>query len=334
MEVFKDNSIGDLELATIVENINSLKKEFENFAPLQGEQEPEKYESERKYLDGLLGRLKTFFEGQYKTLKENQPEAYCTLRSLECCIWIAKYNSIVNSRGREQELEKEEIRNKLNTWFIKTVGRYCANEKLVLDLSGVDLRGFPLSGVNFGRANLARANLQGADLSSIKLDEADLSEVSLDGAILDRADIYETNFEGAKMINCSLRNAEIMKSNLTRVDLTGATLQETNFFRSNFSGADLSGIKALPADETPIEEPKANQPSSSLDNIRQTARKLALFSAGIEIQPVGVYEDYFVGLTRFLHVNLTGAIQSGNPVTKEWLESLGNLTCFEATFTD
>jgi hypothetical protein len=113
------------------------------------------------------------------------------------------------------------------------------NDRLPIDLSGVNLAranaaSANLAAARFLRADLFRTNLASADLSDANLADADLTSATLTDANLTRANLYHANLDGAELSGASLAGAILTGANLSRAnladtDLRNADLEDTIF---------------------------------------------------------------------------------------------------------
>jgi len=166
------------------------------------------------------------------------------------------------------------------------------NDRIPIDLSGVNLsnRDIPLidfSGVCLRRAILREANLSCAILKGADLRKADLYESHLSAADLSKADIRESNlgstdlactfFCEADLRNASLNAAHIYRTNfrdanLAQADLMGARLVETNIENTNFDDCKIYGISVWNLKGKPQSQSNLiitpHEPNITVDNLK------------------------------------------------------------------
>lgn len=93
-----------------------------------------------------------------------------------------------------------------------------------VNLTGANLKGVKSSGASFINANLSEANLGGADLSK---------------AVLTGANLSRANLEDAKLVYANLTRANLEDTNLTHADLTNSQLNYAILVGTNFEDAKL-----------------------------------------------------------------------------------------------
>ena len=96
------------------------------------------------------------------------------------------------------------------------------------------------------KAQMSNTNLNGADLREANLDGANLREANLDGANLSQANLDGANLSQANLDGANLREADLRGANLFGADLRGADLSDANlsqayFEFANFNKANLDG---------------------------------------------------------------------------------------------
>ncbi|MFP6734632.1 MAG: pentapeptide repeat-containing protein [Rhodospirillales bacterium] len=107
-----------------------------------------------------------------------------------------------------------------------------------LVLVDCNLRLADFRGSELYNANFNFARMQGADLRSANLEGANLSKARMQGANLSRAIL-----QGADLTLARLQGADLRRAKLQGADLSFAKLQGANLWSANLRGADLSSAK-------------------------------------------------------------------------------------------
>ena len=112
------------------------------------------------------------------------------------------------------------------------------------DLKGVDLREAMLRDATFQRAQLQKADLSGADAYRAKFFSAQLGETKFDGARLIEVDFTRANLTGASLKDVDMRNAKLVNAILNNADLTGARMTGADLRNAELGGATwIDGTK-------------------------------------------------------------------------------------------
>jgi len=110
-------------------------------------------------------------------------------------------------------------------------------DKIVLDLSGINLRGANLFRVELSRCNLSGADLFGACLKNSGLAFSDLRNANLRGAYMYETVLTGADLTGADLTYANLTNAVLIDANLTNVECDWSIWIGTNLTNSKPGGA-------------------------------------------------------------------------------------------------
>ncbi len=113
------------------------------------------------------------------------------------------------------------------------------------DLSGLDLSGIDLSGVCLDGANLTETSFAGA-----KLVNTVLAHSRMEGCVLDGADLTGANLGKAQAVGATFRKATLKKAVLAGADLTNASLEG-----ADLEGADITDTITTGADFRNVHAP-------------------------------------------------------------------------------
>jgi uncharacterized protein YjbI with pentapeptide repeats len=112
------------------------------------------------------------------------------------------------------------------------------------DLSGLDLAGIDLSGVCLDGANLTETSFAGAKLVNAVLAHSRMAGCVLDGADLTGANLGKAQFPGATYNRTTLKNAVLAGADLSNASLAGADLEGADLTGTITAGADFSNVHA------------------------------------------------------------------------------------------
>ena len=142
------------------------------------------------------------------------------------------------------------------------------NEKVIVDISEINLENVDLTDANLSIMILRKVNLQNANLTNVNFKESSLTQSNLQGANLTKAnfsynlggDKDADSYEGAELMLANLSNSKLSQTNFNYADLRGANLSNTDFTDNcnisshtetcgvNFSGVNFSNKTILKMD--------------------------------------------------------------------------------------
>ncbi len=146
--------------------------------------------------------------------------------------WLAREGWLTGDDGLLKGADLREARlqgARLNGANLEGTNLYCA------DLREAELK----------RANLANADVFGTNLYRANLQEADLRGTKLDRANLKNAEIKEADLEGASLNTAILRETILGKSILRNTKMANADLHGAWLYETDFQGAELIQARGL-----------------------------------------------------------------------------------------